>query len=209
MKLQLALDVLSIEKALEICSLASDYVDIIEAGTPFIKAEGLRCVSALRSKFQEKEIVADTKTMDVGFLEAKMAFDAGAHIMSVLASAPDSTIKEAVRAGSEFGIKVMGDLIGVLDAEKRAKEIADMGVDYILVHTGIDEQNEGCDPLLRLEKVASSVSTKIAVAGGLNPQKIAQIRERGIRTDIAIVGGFITSAQDPKEAARKVKEAFE
>jgi len=63
------------------------FVDIIEAGTPLIKQEGLRIISILKECFPEKLILADMKTMDAGGLEAKLAYDAGADLVTVLAVA--------------------------------------------------------------------------------------------------------------------------
>jgi len=45
-------------------------VDWLEAGTPFILAEGLHGVRALRKEFPNTPVVADLKTMDGGYLEA-------------------------------------------------------------------------------------------------------------------------------------------
>ena len=47
-KIQLALDVLSAERALEIAQAASPWVDILEAGTPLIKSVGIGIVSRLK-----------------------------------------------------------------------------------------------------------------------------------------------------------------
>ncbi|WP_197412980.1 orotidine 5'-phosphate decarboxylase / HUMPS family protein, partial [Arthrobacter sp. EpRS71] len=41
MKLQVAIDLLTTEAALELAGQVAEYVDIIELGTPLIKAEGL------------------------------------------------------------------------------------------------------------------------------------------------------------------------
>ena len=44
MKLQVAMDLLTTEDALELAGKVAEYVDIIELGTPLIKAAGLyRC----------------------------------------------------------------------------------------------------------------------------------------------------------------------
>ncbi len=76
----------------------------------------------------------------------------------------------------------MVDLIGVKDKVKRAKELEKMGVHYILVHTGIDEQAQGKNPLEDLEKVVKAVKVPVAVAGGgLNLDTIPKVIELGAR----------------------------
>lgn len=62
MKLQLALDDLTLEKALELTEKVQDYIDIIEIGTPFVYQEGMRAVEAFRERFPKKEVLADMKS---------------------------------------------------------------------------------------------------------------------------------------------------
>src|SRR5207244_4492802 len=90
-------------------------VDWLEAGTPLILAEGLHGVRALRAAFPNHPIVADVKTMDGGYLEAEMMAKAGATHMVVMARAHVETIKVAVKAGRDYGIKIMGDNLGCED----------------------------------------------------------------------------------------------
>ena len=74
MKLQFAMDILTTEAALELAAAAAPHVDIIELGTPLIKAEGLRAITAIKEAHPDKIVFADLKTMDAGELEADIAF---------------------------------------------------------------------------------------------------------------------------------------
>jgi 3-hexulose-6-phosphate synthase len=49
----------------------------------------------VKAAYPDKLVFADMKTMDAGELEADLAFNAGADIMTVLGSAGDSTIAGA------------------------------------------------------------------------------------------------------------------
>jgi len=208
LKIQVALDLIDLDKALKIAHQVSDYVDIIEVGTPLIKSIGLDSVRKLREKFPDKLITADMKIMDVGFMETEMAAKAGANIVSVLAAAPDSTIKESVKAGSDYSVKIMCDLIGINNKIERIKILKRTGVDYVLVHTGIDEQKYGKDPLQTLKKIAEVINSdiKIAVAGGIDDKCVRTIKNLNIDVDIIIVGSFITMSRNPKEAAKRIHE---
>ncbi|MFX1448880.1 MAG: orotidine 5'-phosphate decarboxylase / HUMPS family protein, partial [Promethearchaeota archaeon] len=70
-QLQVALDFESLEEALRIAEEVAPFVDILEAGTPLIKSEGIRVVKALKNAYPDKLVCADLKTADAGYLEAK------------------------------------------------------------------------------------------------------------------------------------------
>ncbi|HIE23641.1 MAG TPA: 3-hexulose-6-phosphate synthase [Candidatus Korarchaeota archaeon] len=205
-KLQLALDLIELERAIEIAKKAADYVDFIEAGTPLIKSEGVKCIKALKQLFPNKIVVADMKTMDTGYLEARIAARAGADIVSILAAATDKTIEGALQARKDHGIEVMVDLIGVGNKLERARELEKMKIDYLVVHTGIDEQRAGKSPFQDLKEISKEVSVKLAVAGGIRPENIPLLE--GCRVDVVIVGGFITKSPNPREAAKQMRDAL-
>lgn len=209
MRLQIALDVIDEKKALTIARKVSKYIDIIEIGTPLVKKEDLGLVKKLK-RFR-KPIVADLKTIDTGFLEASMAFKAGATITTVCASADDSTIKEAIKAARKYKKEILVDLIAIKskNLNKRVKEILKMKSDYICVHTGIDMQMRGKNPLADLKKISKLVkgkNTKIAVAGGINLKTINKIKK--YKPDIIIIGSAITKAKNPAQVAKELKEAI-
>src|SRR6185436_6123118 len=139
---QISLDVTNIPEALETARLARRAgVDWLEAGTPLIIAEGMNGVRALRKEFPGVPIVADLKTMDGGYLEAEMMAKAGATHVVVMARAHAETIKCVVKAGRDFGVKVMGDNMVCEDKAAASRWMEDLGVDYIVHHTGFDERN--------------------------------------------------------------------
>lgn len=205
-ELQVALDFTRLENALRIAEIVRDLVDILEAGTPLIKSEGLKSVKKLKERFPDKPVLADMKTMDTGFLEVSLAAEHGADIVSVLGVASNATLTSAIKAAREKGVEIMADLIGVKNKPSRARELEKLGVDYILVHVGIDEQKEGRDPLEDLKTVSEVVDTKIAIAGGLTPEKIKRLR--GYRVDVVIVGSYITKSENPRLAVEKIREAI-
>src|SRR3989475_7138891 len=136
---QISLDLTTIDEALDHARKAVRAgVDWLEAGTPLILAEGLRAVRALRREFPEHPIVADLKTMDGGYLEAEMMAKAGATHVVVMARAHEETIKCAVKAGRDLGIKVMGDNLACPDMVAAARQLEDLGCDYIVHHIGYD-----------------------------------------------------------------------
>jgi 3-hexulose-6-phosphate synthase len=66
-RIQVSLDLTDLNQALRMARGAVKAgVDWLEAGTPLLLAEGLRCVRALRNEFPDHPIVADLKMMDGG-----------------------------------------------------------------------------------------------------------------------------------------------
>ena len=208
--LQVALDFLNLSRALKVAEEAvKGGANWLEAGTPLIKSEGLDAIRNLRKKFPQAIIVADMKIMDVGRMETEAAVKAGANIVCVLAAASDSTIRECVEAGKNYGAKIEADLIEIKDEdlEARAKEVEKLGVDYIGVHCAIDEQMQGKDAFDRLRRVAKVVNIPVAVAGGINSETAHRAVEAGAQ--IVIVGGAITKAKDATDACARIKKAIE
>ena len=205
--LQLALDFVDLKRALKSAEAAvAGGADWLEAGTPLIKSEGLEAIRELRKCFPRATIVADMKIMDAGRIEVETAAKAGANVVDVLGAASDATIRECVQAGKNYGAKIVVDLIAVADPVQRAKEIEGFGADYVTVHCAIDEQMEGKNPFETLQQIAESVSIPVGVAGGINSETVPLALEAG--ASIVIVGGAITKAVDPKEAAGNIKKAM-
>ena len=206
--LQVALDFVELIRALKLAEEAVDGgADWLEAGTPLIKSVGLDCVRELRKKFPHHTIVADMKTMDVGRIEVESAAKAGADIVAVLAVASDSTIMECIQAGAHYGAKILVDLLQVPEFLKRAKEIEQMGTDYLGLHASIDEQMQGKISFERLSRVAQEVNIPVAIAGGINSENAWQAVEAG--ATIVIVGGAITKSEDARRATREIKKAID
>jgi len=203
MMLQVALDFVKIEDALQVAEkVANAGVDILEAGTPLIKSEGSKVITILRNNFPKKLINADMKTMDAGYLETEIAIRAGADIISILGVSSDMTIKDAIKAAKDHDKKIMVDLIGVQNKIKRAKEIEKFGANYILVHSGLDEQAEGKNPFEDLKNIYDNVKIPIAVAGGINDNNISLLKDFNI--NVVIVGGFITKSTNPEQATKLI-----
>ena len=205
--LQVALDVLELDRAIEIGKESLEGgADWLEVGTPLIKSEGMHAVRVLHSTFPDVPIVADMKTMDTGAIEVEMAAKSGASAVSILGLADDATIREGIESAHKYGIAIMVDIMNTIDPVKRAKEISEMGADYICVHVGIDQQMRGLDVLSLLEKVSNSVDISLAAAGGMDAVTASKAVSLG--ADIIIVGGNITRSANVKESTKVIKRGM-
>lgn len=206
-KLQLALDDISLNDALELLEQVHDYVDIAEVGTPFLIEYGVGAIRAIKQRFPNLFILCDGKIMDAGAYEAEQMFAAGADCITVLALTDDSTIRACVEVAEKHHGEVMVDMICVSDLAARAKEAEKLGAHIVAVHTGVDQQAQGRSPLEDLKVLRQSVSTaRVAVAGGINAATVRTYLEE--RPDIVIVGGGIVHQADRAAAARNIRESI-
>ncbi len=210
--LQVALDLEILDDALAIAKQVAPFVDILEAGTPLIKSEGVRAIRTLKETHPNKLVCADLKTTDAGYLETRMAAKAKADIITVLADAYNNTIEEALRAAHEFHVEIMADLIVSRKPSKRLADLININykgtkVHYALVHSGLDIQASRRAPLSELESVIHLQDRpRLAIAGGIRVTDISKLLTYPL--DIIIIGGGITRAKNPKIAAEKIRKVI-
>lgn len=205
--LQVALDFVDLHRAVKVAEEAIEGgADWLEIGTPLIKSEGMNAIRHLRKLFPATTLLADMKTMDVGRIEMEMAAKAGANIAVVMGDAPESTIKECIQAGKNYGMKICVDFINNNKVEERIADIETWGADYIAVHTAIDDQMHGKTPFSTLQRICSKVKIPVAVAGGINSANVIDAVNAG--ASIVIVGGYISKSKNAKVAAESIKIAI-
>lgn len=209
-KLQLALDTLDGEEALNLASLTAPYVQILEAGTPLIKSVGIQIVTRLKSAHPDKIILADLKSSDVGAYEAAMAFRAGAGVVTTQGITTLATICEVQREADKWQRRAEVDMTGVKDPVARAREVRDVGVSLVLYHRSIDE--ETTQGALWDEKAVETVlemcnlGLDVAVAGGVDRQVLPLLRNVPLYG--IVVGRGITAQADPARAAAEIADCI-
>ena len=203
-KIQISIDVIDLEEALDLARASVKAgVDWLEVGTPLILAEGLHGVRAFRKEFPDTPIVVDLKTMDGAGLEAEMMFKAGGNMVVVMGQAHDASIIEQVKMAKQYNGKVMCDVMLCPDKPARAKQAQDMGVDYIIVHTGFDERNmiHGLSPLDDLPSVLAAVDIPVQAVGGLSVPQAIETLEMGAAIVVfgapLVISGKEFKAADP------------
>lgn len=210
---QISLDLTNIPEALDTAEMALRAgVDWLEAGTPLIIAEGMNGVRALRGRFPAVPIVADLKTMDGGYLEAEMMAKAGATHVVVMARAHEETIRCVVKAGRDFGVKVMGDNMVCPDMVAGARWLEELGCDFIVHHIGYDERRGIAarrermpSPLDKLREVVQAVSIPVQAVGGLSIEQAIRTPEYG--APLVVLGAPLTINADAFKTASGDLEA--
>ena len=206
-KLQVAIDLLTTEDALALAAKVAPYVDIIELGTPLIKNMGSAVITAMKKAHPDKLVFADLKTADAGELEADIAFKAGADLVTVMGAAGNATIIGAVKAAKAHGKGIVVDTIGYPDRVKRAQEVIGLGVEFVELHAGLDEQWTAGYSIQVLIDEAARAGVPVSIAGGVNLSNITAVIEAGV--EVAVAGAAIYGAEDPASAAKALREAMD
>jgi 3-hexulose-6-phosphate synthase len=210
---QLSLDLIDLAEAMSTAEMAIRAgVDWLEVGTPLIIAEGMRGVRELRARYPQVPIVADLKTMDGGWLEAEMMAKAGASMVVVMGQAHEETIELVVKAGRDFGAKVMGDNMAMPDPIAGARKLEDLGCDYVIHHIGFDMRTlrrargqHAPTPLDRLAEVVGAVAVPVQAVGGLTLEQATDTPRYGaplvvVGAPLAIDPNAFRTAQGDLEA---------
>jgi 3-dehydro-L-gulonate-6-phosphate decarboxylase len=208
--LQCAMDYISLAPALAMTQRVAPEVDIIEIGTPLCKAEGLLAIRAVRELVPDKLILADFKSPDVGGLEAKMAFDAGADMMTVIGGAPLATVQQALDMARKMGKEMLMELTGVRDILARAKEWRQMGVERMVYHRGWDEQTSNrqwSEDDKAVIRQLIDMGFKITVTGGFTKQLLPFFADLAV--SVVICGRGIREAPDPRAAAAEFRATMQ
>ncbi len=212
MLLQLALDIPHAGAVRRLLDQTAFGVDIIELGTPLLIRYGTDIISGIRRDYPDTKILADLKIVDAGAVESRLAFDAGADIVTVLGTAHPVTLREAGEEAKQSGGRIMADLITAREMDEavrlaRALDLA--GVDFICLHTASDTrgQDDSAPITEQIDRLGAVVHRAgLAVAGGLNPRMIECLVPHD--PEIVVVGSYVTGSDDPGRAVRRIREVM-
>jgi len=140
---------------------------LIEAGTPFIKREGMNGVRTMRSLWGG-HIVADIKTSDGATAEVDMARGSGADAVTVLGNSPTETLDLFVGHCEELEVISMVDMLGVHDPLRVLLPMKNRP-DVIILHKGRDEESTRGKVIQyrHVSRVRSKYDASISAAGGV------------------------------------------
>ncbi len=167
LQIQIALDRMPLERAVDLTGRVAPCADWIEVGTSLVKQFGMAAVRAVADAAGDVPVLADLKTADDAAYEFALAFASGAASATVLGIAADATVDTAVRVAADHGAQTVVDLMETT-GERRTSLAGRLPADVVLAaHLGKDAQRGGGDPLAQLGDWCSG--RRVAVAGGLGP----------------------------------------
>ncbi|RWC44922.1 MAG: hypothetical protein EOS28_08030 [Mesorhizobium sp.] len=182
--------------------------DIIEIGTPLLKRFGLSAITTARELCPEIMVLADTKTVDGGQLEADMVFGAGAAFMTVLSCASSATHEAIGKRAAAFGATVIVDTI----TESGEAELLPLNAvfpesfGYVAVHSPTDARLAGNTSTSHIDAVRKMHDRGflVSLAGGIGPDTLEAVI--AVEPEILVVGSAITESASPKEVARWIRD---
>ena len=140
----------------------------IEAGTPYIKREGVDGIRAIRRHWPG-HVVADLKTVDGALDEVNMARGGGATAATVLGSSPSEALDLFIARCDDLSMMSMIDMLGVQDPLRVLMRLR-RPPDVVVLHRGRDE--EGTRGKLiqyrHVNRVRSKFNVLISAAGGVD-----------------------------------------
>ncbi|MGB3528485.1 MAG: hypothetical protein WBB35_03960, partial [Saprospiraceae bacterium] len=112
-----------------------------------------------------------------------------------------------VKAGRDFGIKVMGDNLGCPDMVEAAIMLEDLGCDFIVHHIGYDERrgiaargHRMPSPLDQLREVVQAVKIPVQAVGGLSIEQAILCPTYG--APLVVLGAPLTIDADNFKTAK-------
>lgn len=141
---------------------------LIEAGTPFIKLEGMDGIRVIRRHWQG-HIVADMKITDGALGEVDMAYQAGATAVTALGNAPSESIDLFIQRCSQLNMLSMIDLLGADDPLEILRPLHHTP-DIMVIHRGRDEESTQGKMIRyrQINRIRSKYNSLISAAGGVD-----------------------------------------
>ncbi len=141
---------------------------LIEAGTPFLKREGMAGIRLIRTIWRG-HLVADLKTVDGALGEVNMVRAAGATAATVIGSSPPEVLDLFIARCAELGMDSMIDMLGVDDPLKVVMQLR-RPPDVVVLHRGRDEEGTRGKMIQyrHVNRVRSKFDVLISAAGGVD-----------------------------------------
>lgn len=141
---------------------------LIEAGTPYIKREGIAGIRAIR-RFWDGMLVADMKVADGAAGEVNIARAAGADAITVLGGSPQETLNLFIAACRDNDMISMIDMLGVDDPLAVMRPLREPP-DVVILHRGRDEESTRGKVIQyrHVNRIRSKFDVLISAAGGVD-----------------------------------------
>ncbi len=204
MKLQVAIDRVSLTTAVQLARKLDGIADIVEFGTSIIKDYGFYEIKAANVNLKHSLLLLDTKTNDEGQYEFEQGFKAGADILTVMGTAGPETLASVYEIAEQKNREVLIDLMGM--SNNSILEIAKFPNAIYNLHNSHDAgKNANLLNLVSDFRKKFPTIKNIAVAGSID---LEQAKKLAVQNEVqeVIVGSKIVQSNNPINETSKFKE---
>ncbi|MDL2246264.1 orotidine-5'-phosphate decarboxylase [Methanobrevibacter sp. OttesenSCG-928-K11] len=206
----LALDVVNMYDALDLCSKLKNKINTVKIGYPLTLAEGIESIMTIKENY-EFNIICDYKVADIPATNSKICditFKAGADAIICHGFTGSDSVQACLDSSKKFDKELF--LLTEMShpgakefIQKNADEIAEMGKrmdikNYVAPSTRIDRLSEIRDIV---GPDAFIISPGVGTQGG-NPKETLKY------SDAIIVGRSLYESDDPKKALEDILESI-
>ena len=207
MKLQTAIDRVTLSKAEEMVKIFAGKTDIIEIGTSLIKDYGLFALKQLNEYKKNSLLLADLKTCDEGAYEFQQGYEQSFDILTVMGSSSRETLEKCYEVSQSYKKYMLIDLLEC--STEKIHEIADFKNAIYCLHTSVDKSGDhNINIIEEIQKFKQEFPQiqNICVAGGITLDICKEIKKENIQS--VIVGSAITKSENMLEEIAKFEEAI-
>ncbi|MDR0911209.1 MAG: orotidine-5'-phosphate decarboxylase [Methanobrevibacter sp.] len=202
----LAMDLMDIISAYDVCEKICEYINTIKIGYPLTLAEDLKAVTVFKENF-EFNVICDYKIADIPATNEKIAdltFKAGADAIIVHGFVGSDSVEICDKIAKNYGKEIfllteMSHPGAKMFLEGTGEKIAKMGLDLGLKNFVAPATH--LDRLSAIRNVVGDdsfiISPGVGTQGG-NPKNTLEF------ADALIIGRSIYNAKDPKIAIEKI-----
>ena len=197
MKLQIAFDLVDLEKSLAIAKELQAFADVIEVGSILIYKHGVQAVEAFREAFPDKTLLADAKIVGEGRQATSLFAKANADWITVMAGTAKHIIHQATKDAHDNGKKILLDLRDARSLGQSALEAKSLGGDGLLFHVPLEESKEVL--MEEWELVQGNTSLPVFISARVARERVPELIE--LNPAGLVISSAITQATHPKQQA--------
>jgi 3-hexulose-6-phosphate synthase len=200
MKLQIAFDVLDLEKCLDIAKSVENYADSFEIRSSLLLKHGISVIEQFKATFPNKELFVETQIVSHAQDVVPMCLKAGADWISVMAGTTQEMIHGvSILASQQKNKFVTVDLLDASSIGQAAMDAKRLGADAILYHNIYDHQDEASFAMEEWDDLRGNTNLPIYITSNIDRNNINFIIS--LNPDVIVIGKTITTMINPAEEA--------
>lgn len=200
MKLQIAFDVLDLEKCLEIAKSVENYADSFEIRSSLLLKYGIHIIEQFKAHFPNKELFVETQIVSYAQDIVPMCLKSGADWVSVMAGTAQETIHGVSILANQKSKYVTLDLLDASSIGQAAMDAKRLGVDALLYHNIYDHQDEASFAMEEWDALRGNSNLPIYITSNIDRDNINFIIS--LQPDVIVIGKTITMTENPAQEAQ-------